>query len=64
MSKKGAVKTGGGAANRRAKDSAMAHNLPPAPTSWRTKATEFPYHGNMGVKHVKIGASAKHRQVA
>lgn len=48
---KGATQSGGTAGRKRAKDSATAALLAPAPKSWRIKAEAFPYHNNAGVVH-------------
>jgi len=51
VAKKGAHSSGGGAARSRAKDQAMAAQLPPAPDSWRRNAWDWPYHNNLGTNH-------------
>jgi hypothetical protein len=55
MAKKGATQSGGSAGRQRNKDQAMAANLPPSPTTWRKKAAEWPYHNNLGTRHIKPG---------
>lgn len=51
MSKKGATQSGGTAGRKRAKDSAMAAHLDPAPVTWNSKPENWPYHRNYGVNH-------------
>lgn len=50
MAKKGATNSGGGAGRQRAKDQAMAANLGPSPSSWRSKPETWPYHNNLGAR--------------
>lgn len=47
MSKKGATQSGGTAGRQRAKDQAMAAQLPPAPATWNPRAAQWPYHNNL-----------------
>lgn len=58
MSKKGASNSGGTAGRMRAKDSAMASRLGPAPDRWRAKPELFPYHNNMGTQHRRPSGEA------
>ena len=53
MAKKGATQSGGSAGRSKVKDQAMAAQLPPAPSIWRARSWEWPYHNNLGTDHSK-----------
>lgn len=57
MAKKGATRSGGSAARQRGKDQEMAARLPPSPVTWRRNAWDWPYHNNLGTRHVRIGCT-------
>lgn len=61
MAKKGAHSSGGGKGRARAHNQAMAANLPPSPVTWRRNAWDWPYHNNLGTKHLPL-LSAHARQ--
>lgn len=51
MAKKGATRSGGTAGRLKTKNAAMASRLGPAPTAWRAKPENWPYHNNLGTSH-------------
>lgn len=56
---KGAKSSGGARAREKTRNQAMAATLPPSPTTWRRNAKEWPYHNNLGTRHVKPGRPAR-----